>query len=230
MLQELDIRKPSDLFGGPRGLVDSTVPPVVFVLVNVLSGLTAAVWSAIGAGAVLLLIRVVRREHVRHAISGFFGVAIAAGIAKATGEAKNYFLSGIVINAFYGTLCLVTAFTKHPVIGFLLRQLSDKPADYHDHPQVRRAYRDVTLGWAAVFFLRVAVQETLREMGRTGWLAVARISMGVPLYLAALALTLPFVNWRTRGVVVADDPHPDEHPLPETPFDEVHNEESAPAD
>lgn len=219
VFQDTGVQRPSDLFGGPRGMIDSGLPPIVFVLVNFARGLGDAVWAAVAVGAVLLLVRVLRREHVRHAVSGFFGVAIAAGIARLTGEAKNFFLPSIVINAVYSLAFLGSAFTRQPLIGLILKLFSEKPAAYHEHPTVRRAYRDATLGWAGLFLLRVVVKETLRQAGKTGWLAVAHFGMGYPLFLGALALTLRFIAWRTGGVVVADDPHPEEEPLPHSPFE-----------
>ncbi|MFN2617747.1 MAG: DUF3159 domain-containing protein, partial [Thermoleophilaceae bacterium] len=195
--------KPSDLFGGARGLVDSGLPPVAFVAVNAARGLTAATWAAVAVGVALLAVRLARKEPLRHTVSGFLGVLIAALIARGTGRAENFFLPGIVINAVYGGGFLVSAMVRKPLVGVLLRQFSDKPPDWHDDPRVRRAYAEATVGWAAVFIARVIVQSLLVAAGRPGWLAVTKIAMGWPLFLGALALTLPWVSRRTAEVPIA---------------------------
>lgn len=193
-----------DVFGGRRGVVDSAVPPVVFVAVNATRGLTAATWTAVAIGVVLLTIRLVRRDHVRHAVTGFIGVAIAAGFARGTGRAENFFLPGLLLNIAYAAAFVVSVLVGKPVVGIVLRQFTAKPPGWHDHPAVRRAYTEVTLLWAAGFMLRVVVQLPLYLAGRTGWLAVAKLALGWPVQLVCLAVTLPWVDRRTAHVPAPD--------------------------
>ena len=199
---------PKELFGGPRDWVDGMVPPIAFLLANLFGDLRTAVYVALGAAGVLVLVRLVRRETLRHAFSGVFGVAIAAFIAERTGKAENFFLPGIIINAVYAVGFLASVAFRHPLVGVIMRLIIDKPKEWHSHPVVRRAYAEATVGWAGVFLLRVVVQEVLRRNEQLGLLTVAKIAMGWPLYLLALAATLPYVNRRTKDVPVpvsADD-------------------------
>ncbi|MEO9220265.1 MAG: DUF3159 domain-containing protein, partial [Mycobacteriaceae bacterium] len=81
--------------GGVGGVIASSVPVVVFVIVNSVAGLTPAIWFAVGSAVAIAGLRLVRKEALQPAISGLFGVAIAAYIAHRTGSAKGYFLLGI---------------------------------------------------------------------------------------------------------------------------------------
>jgi hypothetical protein len=195
---------PKELFGGPRDWVDSMLPPAAFVLVNVVAGLRAGVWAAAIAEVAVVAVRLAKRETLRHAFSGAVGVGVAIGFALWMHSAKAFFLPGIVTNAAYGALFLVSALTSYPLVGVIMKVLYDKPKAWHEHPRVRRAYREATFGWAGMFLLRVAVTGTLYRMDKVGWLAVAKIAMGYPLYLGALAVTLPFVKWRTADVPVPE--------------------------
>ncbi|MGZ4552517.1 MAG: DUF3159 domain-containing protein, partial [Mycobacteriaceae bacterium] len=76
--------------GGPGGVVASSLPVVVFVIVNSFAGLTGAMWSAVAAAVAIAGLRLVRREGLQPAVSGLFGVAIAAYLAHRTGSAKGY--------------------------------------------------------------------------------------------------------------------------------------------
>src|SRR5699024_7254793 len=87
--------------GGISGLLYSSLPVVVFVLANAAFGLMPAIWSALGSAVLVTVWRVVRKEPVQPAVSGFFGVAIAAFIAYQTGSAKGYFLFGIWASGGY---------------------------------------------------------------------------------------------------------------------------------
>ncbi len=200
----VDSPKPTmaEVFGGPRGLLDSGLPLVAFVVVNALVDLSAAVRAAVAVAAVLLLIRVVRREVVRHTISGFFGVLFAAGLARATGSARNFFIPGIVLNGVYFTAMVVSLVLRRPLVGVVLRQFSDKPKEWHAHPTVRRAYAEVTVLWAAMFGVRLLVQSILYRADETGLLATAKLGLGYPLFIPVLAVTPLWVNRRTAAVTV----------------------------
>ncbi|HVE64138.1 MAG TPA: DUF3159 domain-containing protein [Mycobacteriales bacterium] len=196
----------AEVFGGPRGLLDSGLPLVAFVVVNALADLTAAVRAAVAVAAVLLLVRVARREVVRHTISGFVGVLFAAGLARATGSARNFFIPGIVLNGVYFTAMVVSLAVRRPLVGIVLRQFSDKPPEWHGHPTVRRAYAEVTVLWAAMFGLRLLVQSILYRADETGLLATAKLGLGYPLFIPVLAVTPLWVSRRTAHVEVAPAP------------------------
>lgn len=197
-----------ELFGGPRDWIDSGLPPVAFVIGTFAGNLDLGIKCAIGVEALIVLIRLVRRETLRHAFSGAFGVAICVLLARLTGHAKNYFLPGIVINVVYGFAFVASVLFRRPLVGLIMRFVWERPKEWHDHPVVRRAYAEATLLWAAMFGVRAAVQLTLWALNKTGWLAVAKIAMGYPLYLGALGLTVPYLKRRTASVPVPE-PQPE---------------------
>ena len=190
-----------ELFGGRRGIVDGAVPPIVFVITNsVRHNVREAALAAVGSAVVLLLIRLARKERTRHVFSGLFGVLISAGIAARSGRASNFFLTGIVLNAGYLAIFLLSVIFRRPIVGLVLKQFSDKPAAWHAHPRVRRAYSELTLMWAVMYGLRVAVQEVLRRADADAALAVTKIVLGYPPLLLVLAITMPYLRWRTKEV------------------------------
>jgi intracellular septation protein A len=210
---EPDAKPVPDIFGGPRGVVDSIVPTVVFITVNaVTKDLKQASIAAVASVVVLVLLRLVRREPLRHAFSGLFGVLISALVALWLGKAEGFFIPGIVANAIYFVVFLGSVLMGKPIIGFLLRQLSAKPASYHDHPRVRRTYTEVTLLWTVLFGVRVAVQTTLVVQGETTKAGVTKVLLGPILYVAALAASAGYIARRTSDVPVDDGPS---DPLPD---------------
>src|SRR5688500_5977633 len=86
-----------EALGGPQGIADSSIPALAFVLVYTFNGneLNVAAWVAVGIGALITVIRVLRRESLQFALAGFAGVAIAAFIASKTGKAEDFFLPGL---------------------------------------------------------------------------------------------------------------------------------------
>jgi hypothetical protein len=186
--------------GGRRGLADTALPGVVFVVVNALAGLTAATWAALALAVAALGWRLARRETVQHAVGGFLGIGIAALLAHNTGRAENFFLPGILMNTAYAVVLTGSVIVRRPLVGVLLAALEGRGRDWHRDDTVRRVFAAATLLWAlGVFGLRAAIQVPLYLAGREGWLAVAKLAAGWPLTLAAVALTV---------VIVRRVPHP----------------------
>ncbi|MBF6165913.1 DUF3159 domain-containing protein [Streptomyces gardneri] len=180
--------------GGFSGLIYSTLPVVVFVPVNSVAGLTAAIWSALGVAAAILLWRLVRRDPIQPAISGFFGVGICAFIAYRMGEAKGFFLFGIYTSLLYAGAFLVSILVRRPLVGVIWGVLNGHGSDWRSDPRAVRLYDLATTTWIVVFGARYLVQSQLYDTDRTGWLAFARIGMGWPLTAVALGVTI----WAVR--------------------------------
>jgi hypothetical protein len=192
--------------GGWRGLVDSGLPVVVFVAVNGVAGLTAAIWAAIGAGVLLLVLRLARRETVQQAVGGFLGVALAAYIASRTGEAKGYFLLGIWASFAYAAVFAGSVLVGRPLVGVVWEYVDGVGDRWRHDRALRRVYTWTTILWVGVFLSRGLVQRFLYEEDRTGLLAVARLAMGYPITAAALAVTVIAVRRARRAAIPAPAP------------------------
>ncbi len=110
--------------GGWRGMVDASLPTVAFIVANSLGGLRAGIWAAIGAAVLVFALRLVRRESVQQAVSGLFGVAIAVGIAAASGQARDFFVPGLVRNVALGVVLLGSIAVRWPLVGVLAEFLA----------------------------------------------------------------------------------------------------------
>jgi hypothetical protein len=195
--------------GGWTGALITAIPTVVFIVVNVATSLRAAIWSAVGAALLLTIYRLVRRQSIQQAVSGLFGVLVAALIAARTGHARDYFLFGIWTSFAYAVPFAVSVAVRRPLVGVLWEFLDPSPPDPTDRPWHKRrplfaAYAWSTVAVTAVFLARGGVQAALYHRDATGWLAAARIAMGYPLFIAAVGLSFLLVR-RARRVVSAGD-------------------------
>ena len=180
--------------GGISGLVYSSVPVAVFILVNSFAGLTAAIWTALGSGVAITVWRIIRKGPVQPAISGLFGVAIAAFIAYRTGSAKGFFLFGIWVNLVYGGALVLSTLVRWPLVGVAWGALNNTGFGWRSRRRALFAYDLATVAWAAVFAARYLVQGWLYNANQVGWLGFARIAMGYPLTALALLVTV----WAVR--------------------------------
>jgi hypothetical protein len=192
--EEPDKQTLLEQLGGFGGLIYSTLPVLVFVPVNTLFGLTAAIWAALGVATAILVWRLVRREPIQPAVSGFLGVGICALIAWRVGEAKGFFLFGIYTSLIYGAAFLISILVRRPLVGVVWGVLNGHGGDWRADPRVVRLYDLATVAWVLVFGARYLVQNHLYDTDNTGWLAAARIAMGWPLTAVALVVTV----WAVR--------------------------------
>jgi len=105
-------------------MVDATVPTVAFILANVFWGLRTGIWAALGTALVVFVLRLVRRESVQQAVSGLLGVGIAVAIAAASGQARDFFVIGILRNAAIGVVLLGSIPVRRPLVGVIAEFLA----------------------------------------------------------------------------------------------------------
>jgi Protein of unknown function (DUF3159) len=180
--------------GGVPGIVASTVPVAVFVVVNVAAGLRPALIAAIGSGVAVAVLRIVRRQPLQPAVSGLFGVGVAAFIAYRTGEARGFYLPGLVYSAVAALAFLVSVLVRWPLAGVIWHGINGDGQGWRRDPRLLRAYTYASLLWAVVFVARLVVQGLLYDAGEETWLGVARLAMGYPLLGVALLGTI----WAVR--------------------------------
>jgi hypothetical protein len=185
----------SKAIGGWRGLVDSALPSMLFILIFVFQqNLNNALIAALILGGILLIIRLIERKPLTQVISGFVGLSISVLITWRTKDASNFFLTGIITNAVYGFVLLVSVLIRKPLIGYLVGSLVGDTSGWLKHPLLVRAYTIVTWLWVGVFGLRLVVQIPLYLNDSVALLGSIKIFMGWPLYLLAVWLTYQIVQ------------------------------------
>jgi hypothetical protein len=191
----------SQQLGGVRGMVESSVPVVVFVLVNIVWALNPALIFAVATALLIGAYRLRRRESVRHALNGLFGIGIGALIAWKTGSAKDFYVPGILLSLGYGVAMLASVLVRRPLVGWLWAVVADKGSQrWRELPELRRTFGWLTVLWAATYLVKVVVNVLVYFAGgltddqKASILGIMRIVLGFPPYALLLALTV----WAVR--------------------------------
>ena len=189
-----------EAMGGRYGAAESGLPALVFVIAYTASGndLTLAVWSAVGLGVVLAVVRLLRRETLQFALAGLAGVALAAFVASRTGRAEDFFLPGLLLNAGYAAAYAISIAVRWPLIGVIVGALLGEGGEWRRDPERVRLYSRASWIWVGMFLVRLAVQLPLYLAGSVVALGVARTAMGLPVF--ALAVWLTYLVLRAGGV------------------------------
>jgi Protein of unknown function (DUF3159) len=168
--------------GGPLGAAESGLPSVAFVIAYT-AGMetTPAAIVAVAIAAAAGLVRIMRRQTVQFAFAGVLGVVISALVASKTGEARNFFLPGLLANVAYATIAIGSLLLRWPFVGVMVAGFSGEQG-WRDNPPRMRAFRNATLVFALIFVVRLAVQVPLYLADATATLGVVKTAMGLPLF------------------------------------------------
>lgn len=185
--------------GGPRGIAESVLPTLLFIVVFVVSrSVVAASVTAVAVVAVLLVIRLVQRQSPATVLGGLIGVALGAVMAIRSGDGTDFYAPGIVINMVSLLVLLVSLLARRPLIGLLVGVLDPRVEDWATDPDARRVYTRATLLFVALYAAKLAVQVPLLLTGHVAALGVAKLAMGLP----AFAL-IAYLVWLMHRALLA---------------------------
>ncbi|BDX32911.1 membrane protein [Mycobacterium antarcticum] len=201
---KLSARAILDQMGGISGLIYSSLPVLVFVPASSLFGLKWAIAAALGVAALILVWRLIRRDTLQPAISGFFAVGVSALIAYLVGESKGYFLLGIWSSLIYAAVFALSVVIRRPIVGYAWGWVNGRGRDWRRVRRAVFAFDVATCIWALVFGARFVVQNRLYDEDQTGLLGVARIAMGWPLTAVAALATYLAIRAAQRALHAAE--------------------------
>jgi intracellular septation protein A len=182
--------------GGWAGVIDSGLPFVVFTIAYLISDrdLETTLYASVGTAAILAILRLVRRQSLQQVFSGLIGIAIAAFLAQRTGNADNFFLPGIITNAAYASICLISIAIHKPLLGYVIEAMRGRDMSWVREPQARRLFSTVTWLWALIFGVRVAIMFPLYLLGQTAALGTLKILLGYPLFALGIFVTFKLLS------------------------------------
>lgn len=195
----------ADQLGGWRGLVESSIPVVVFVIANIVGELRPAVIASVAVALLIAGLRLAQRRPIRHAVNGLFGIAIGAAIAWRTGDERDFYLPGILYGIGYGIALLISAAVRQPLVGWIWSVLVARGrSEWRDDPRLVRTFTQLTVLWGVVWLAKVGVQAALYLAHQDTALGVARLALGYPPYALLLLITV----WTVRRVTRETAPTP----------------------
>jgi hypothetical protein len=181
-----DRDKVINALGGKKGLIDSGLPAVVFLIVfNINQDLQGAIWASLSLAIILAIWRLIRKDTIQHSISGVIGVLICAYFANRSGNATDFYIPKLLTNLGYGTVYLIANLVGWPILGLVLGPLLGENFTWRNNPRRKKMYIKASWLWVALFFSRIAVQYPIYKSGNVNLLGTVNLAMGYPLFFAA---------------------------------------------
>lgn len=181
---QIDVLK---TIGGVRGLVESLLPGLVFLVIfTLIQQLNPALIASVAVAVGFTVARLVRRGTLTQALTGLMGVVICAIFSRVTGEAKDYYVPGFYTNIAYGVALIISIAIRWPLMGVIFGFIRSENTSWRSDKVRTRQYALATWIVVGVFFGRLLVQVPLYFADNIPALGAARLAMGVPLYAGGL--------------------------------------------
>ena len=125
--------------------VDALLPPLVYVVFNAIFGLEIGVIAALGLAVVSGVCRLLKKQDWKYAMGGMLAVLLAVGLAYLTQNAFSYFLPALISGGVLVLLVLVSLVIGRPLAAWISHLTRAWPLDWFWRPDIKPAYREVTL-------------------------------------------------------------------------------------
>ncbi len=201
----------SAALGGARGSFETALPTVAFV--------GAWTWrhdvkaAVIASGVIVLLLLMVRlatRQTPRYVLSAVVATAVAAFFALRSGRPEAAFLPGILTSAAWGAGSLLSVVVRWPLVGFIVAagdpQMAQDPTAWRRDRGLVTVCQRLTMVLVALYAVRVVVMYPLYLAGQVTLLGVAKIALGWPAYLCAVAVMGMLLVRGKTPLTVTDPP------------------------
>ncbi|WP_244789652.1 DUF3159 domain-containing protein [Streptomyces sp. BJ20] len=184
-----------EAFGGVRGMVETVLPGLLFVSIyTVNKNLHMSALAALGVALVMVVVRLARRDTVKHAFSGVFGVGFGVVFAMMTGNAKDFYLPGMLYTLGLALAYIVTAMAGVPLIGLMLGPVFKENLSWRTrNPGRKKAYIKASWAWGLILLAKCAILFPLYWWADTTQLGWVLVALKIPPFLLAVYLTWVFL-------------------------------------
>ena len=184
-----------EAFGGVLGMVETVLPGLLFVTIYTIN--KDLHWSAIAALVVslaLVVVRLAMRDTVKHAFSGVFGVAFGVVFAMMTGNAKDFYLPGMLYTLGLALAYIVTTLCGVPLLGLILGPVFKENLSWRTrNPGRKKAYSKASWAWGLILLGKCAILFPLYWWANTAQLGWVLVALKIPPFLLAVWLTWVFL-------------------------------------
>jgi len=184
-----------EAFGGVRGLIETVAPGLLFVTIYTINkDLHSAAIAALAVSLLLVVVRLVMRDTVKHAFSGVFGVAFGVVFAMMTGNAKDFYLPGMLYTLGLALAYIITTLAGVPLIGLMLGPVFRENLSWRTrNPGRKKAYTKASWAWGLILLAKCAILFPLYWWADTTQLGWVLVALKIPPFLLAVWLTWVFL-------------------------------------
>ncbi|WP_371663102.1 DUF3159 domain-containing protein [Streptomyces sp. NBC_00280] len=184
-----------EAFGGLRGMIETVLPGLLFVTIyTIKKDLHSSAIAALAVSVLLVVVRLVKKDTVKHAFSGVFGVAFGVVFAMMTGNAKDFYLPGMLYTLGLALAYIITTLCGVPLLGLILGPVFKENLSWRTrNPGRKKAYAKASWAWGLILLAKCAILFPLYLWADTASLGWVLVALKIPPFLLAVWLTWVFL-------------------------------------
>ncbi|NMC46850.1 MAG: DUF3159 domain-containing protein [Chloroflexi bacterium] len=186
------------VFSGKGGVIDTVIPPLLFLILNAVCGFQTAMWSSLVSGMVIMAGRLYKSQPWYYALGGVGGAGLAIGLALFTKRSEMYFLPTLVGSAITVVLLVISLVLRKALAAYSSHITRGWKLDWYWHPSVYPAYREVTLLWLFYSAGKLGFQYSFYTRGEISSLTLLNTLLGWPALIVILAGSYLYGLWRLK--------------------------------
>ncbi len=176
--------------------LDSLLPLLFFLITVPLAGNEIALYTGIGIFSVFIFLRLFKGDSIVYALGGLGSVLLAWIFVRLSGTEAGFVLPGLITGAVTIVLCVVSVMINRPLVAWTSYIVRRWPLNWYWHSKILPAYNEVTIGWAVLFSVRLAVEYWFYQQGAVGTLSWLEIFLGWPFTIILLIVSYLYGRWR----------------------------------
>lgn len=163
------------LIGGPRGALESIVPPAAFIATYIATGdnMSWAIGVALTIGVAFAVWRIAEGKRPTRVLGALLLVVLSAYVAAKTGSAAAFFWPRVLVNLASALAFAISIFVRWPLIGVIIGPLLGTRMRWRDDPDLVRGYNRATWLWVLLCLVRAAILIPLIEQNALWGLALS---------------------------------------------------------
>lgn len=169
--------------------LDILVPPVLFLILNNLWSLLAAMIGAIVLGLGFLMKRIKDKESVLYAIGGLMGTIFAIFMVYVNRNASNFFLPDLISTFTLILVSLVSLLIKKPLAIWVSHITRGWELQWFYRKDIYPAYKEVTIFWLIFFISRFFIELYFYINTDVNTLAFFNVIIGLPVLIGVLTIS-----------------------------------------
>jgi hypothetical protein len=142
------------------------------------------------------ILRLIRRETLVYSLGGLGSILLAWVFVRLSGTEAGFVVPGLITSAITIILCAVSVMINRPLVAWTSHLARRWPRKWYWHRQVLPAYNEVTIAWAVLFAIRLAVQYWFYQQGAVTVLSWLEIVLGWPFTIVLLIASYLYGRWR----------------------------------
>ncbi|MGE4571628.1 MAG: DUF3159 domain-containing protein [Candidatus Izemoplasmatales bacterium] len=176
--------------------LDILLPPIIFLLLNNLWSLTAAIIGSLVLGILFLIRRLIHHENVLYALGGITGIVFANISIYINQNASNFFLPDLISTFSLILITIISLLIKKPLAIWVSHITRGWNLEWFYRKDVLPAYKEVTIFWLFFFILRFSIELYLYFNSTLDELVVFNVILGFPVLIGVL--TISYIYGITR--------------------------------